>query len=209
MQKRLRMAKGTEPDPVAFPLADGSIIYAPRTQMKGVYSRYKTHTIVMTEPGRLEFRSTKTAKVFTLSFLLIGIVLIIFTLAAGLPASFIFGGILWLVIGAISAIAWMESIIFSIDQRSGMLSMQKTGPLKQDRPLIIALSDIAAIQVIAVELGSAIDVIVTTYEINLVFAMPTGERIWLLSYGNPNQAKQAAAQLAVLLNRPVLEHSTD
>lgn len=181
MQKRLRMAKGTEPDPVAFPLADGSIIYVPRTQMKGVYSRYKTHTIV----------------------------LIIFTLAAGSPASFIFGGILWLVIGAISAIAWMESIIFSIDQRSGMLSMQKTGPLKQDRPLIIALSDIAAIQVIAVELGSAIDVIVTTYEINLVFAMPTGERIWLLSYGNPNQAKQAAAQLAVLLNRPVLEHSTD
>lgn len=194
---------------MVFSLADGTIIHIPRTQIKGVYSRYKTHTIVMIAPGKLEFRATRISKVFTIFFFLIGIALIIFTLGAGLPASFIFGGIIWVIIGAISAIVWRESIIFNVDQQSGMLSMQKSGLLKQERPLIVALSDIAAIQVLAVEIGTAIDVIVTTYEINLVFTEPAGERIWLRSHGNSNKAKQAAAQLAVLLNRPVLEHSTD
>jgi hypothetical protein len=205
LYKRLRIARGTEPDPLPFHLDDGTIIYVPRTQMKGLYS-LKTHNLVLKEPDVLEFTATKTAKIFTLLLFLCGLTLIIFTLAAGLSAGFIFGGILLLAIGAISSISGVHSDIF-LDKRSGMLSIQKTGPLMQNRPLIIALSDIAAIQVLAVEIGNAYDVMVTSYEINLVYAIPAGERNWLVIYGNLNQAKQAAVQLAKFLNRPILEHT--
>ncbi len=207
MYKRLRIARGTEHDPLPFHLDDGTTIYVPRTQMKRVYSRFKTHNLVIKEPGVLELTATKTAIIFTLLVFLCGLILIFFSLAAGLSAGFIFGGILLLAIGAISSISGMHSDIL-LDKRSGMLSIQKTGPgpLMQNRPLIIALSDIAAVQVLAVEVGHPGEM-VTSYEINLVYAIPAGERNWLVIYGNLNQAKQAAVQLAKFLNRPVIEHT--
>jgi len=207
LQKRSLIAKGREPDPFPLKLDDGTIIYVPRTQMKGVYSLFKTHNLVIKEPGVLEFSATKIAKAFTLLLFLSAIALIIFTQAANLPASFIFGGIILLAVSIFSSMTWIESVQFRIDKQSGTLSMQKYSLFMQDRHIIIYLSDIAAVQVLAVELGDAIDVTVTTYEVNLVYAVPAGGRTWLLSYSNLKQAKQAAIQLGELLNRPVIEHT--
>ena len=205
--KRSLIAKGREPDPSPLCLDDGTIIFVPRTQLKGVYSRFKTHNLVIREPGVLEFRAAKTAKAFSLLLFLSAIALIIFTLVANLPVSFIFGGVLLLVVSILSSMTWVGAILISIDKQSGTLSMQNYTLFMQDRHFIIYLSDIAAVQVLAVELGDAIDVTVTTYEVNLVYAMPAGERTWLLSFSNFKQAKQAAVQLGEIINCPVLEHA--
>lgn len=207
MYKHLPIGKRAEPDPLPFKLDDETTIYVPRTQMKGVYSRFKTHNLVIKEPDLLEYRAANTAKVFTLLLMISAIVIIILTLAAKLPASFIVGGIILLVVGIFSTKTWIESIQFRIDKQSGTLSVRKYTIFKQDRCFIIYLKDIAAVQLLAVELGDAIDVMVTTHEINLVYAMPPGERTWLLSYGNYNQAKEAVFQLGRFLDRPVLEHT--
>ena len=175
--------------------------------MKGVYSRYKTHKLVSKDPNTLKFTSTKTAMSVTLVLFSAGIVLIVFALSSQLPASFVFGGIVLLMIGVISSMAWMESIDRIVEKRSGMLSIFKYSPIKKNESLIMNLSNIAAIQVLAVELGDAYDVIVTTYEINIVLSSPVGKRFWLVSYGNHGKAKQVAIQVAKLLDCPVIEHT--
>ncbi len=73
------------------------------------------------------------------------------------------------------------------------------------RRYIFYLSDIAAVQLLAVALGDAIDVMVTTYEINLVYTIPPGQRTWLLSYSNHNQTQKTAFQIGRFLDRPVLD----
>jgi hypothetical protein len=188
-------------------LNENTVIDIPRSPMKGVYSRFKTHNLFMKEPGVLEYRAANTAKVFTLVLMISAIVIIALTLAAKLPASFILGGIILLVVGIFSTKTWMESIRFCIDKESGTLSKLNFTMFMQERNHIFYLSDTAAVQLLAVELGDAIDVPVTTYEINLVYAIPPGQRTWLLSYGNQHQAREAAFQLGRFLDRPVLEHT--
>jgi hypothetical protein len=198
---------GTAPDPLPLKLDDETIITVPRTQMKGVYSRFKTHNLVIKEPDIMEYRAAITAKVFTLLLMTCAIVIIILTLAAKLPALFIIGGITLLIVGVFSTKTWIESIQFCLDKQSGIMSMLNYNMFTKERNYIFYLSDIAAVQLLAVELGDAIDVMVTTFEINLVYKLPPGHRTWLLSFGNQNQAKEAAFQLGRFLDRPVLEHT--
>jgi hypothetical protein len=207
MYKQPCTEKEHEPELLPFKLNEDNIIEVSRSPMKGGYSRFKTHNLVMKEPGVLEYRAANTAKVFTLVLMISAIAIIILTLAAKLPASFMLGGIILLVVGIISTKTWIESIRFCIDKESGTLSKLTFTMFKQKRNHIFYLSDTAAVQLLAVELGDAIDVLVTTYEINLVYAIPPGQRTWLLSYGNHNQAREAAFQLGRLLDRPVLEHT--
>jgi hypothetical protein len=155
----------------------------------------------------MEYRAAITAKVFTLLLMTCAIVIIILTLAAKLPALFIIGGITLLIVGVFSTKTWIESIQFCLDKQSGIMSMLNYNMFTKERNYIFYLSDIAAVQLLAVELGDAIDVMVTTFEINLVYKLPPGHRTWLLSFGNQNQAKEAAFQLGRFLDRPVLEHT--
>ncbi len=108
MQKYPDYLSRTYSEPSPFQMDDGTVVFISRTPMKGVYSRHKTQALVMTEPGKLGFRATMTAKLFSILLIASGISLITYTLTAGLFVSFVFGGILLLGIGIFSAHAFIE-----------------------------------------------------------------------------------------------------
>ena len=207
LSRRIGIISGKEPDTAIVRLSDGSTLCVPRTPMKRIYSRFNLHQCPILQDQTLTFLPSVAARLVTLALLLSGFALSILTIVLNLPISFYFGAGLLLAISVASMAAWPESLIFRIDENSSLIRLQKTHVRRRKTHLMFAQSEIAAIQILAFELGDAWTVMVTSYEVNLVFSSPYRIRVWLTSCPNAELARRTAAQLAAFLNVPVLHHT--
>lgn len=162
-------------------------------------SNFKTHHLVETSPGRLEYKSTLFYKIFAFIFLAIGLVAggIIFNQGmyiAGLAFGLIFTGA-----GGFMFRETMRPIVF--DKSEGYFWKGKKSPrdvVNMDEIKTYAdFDEIHAIQVIT-EVVSSSKSSYRSYEINLV--LKSGERLNVVDYGNLKAIEQDLLILKGYLN---------
>lgn len=188
-------------------MPDGRTVLVSRMPMKSMWTIFAAQVLHVSEDGAITIRATRAARAFCTIMATAGLVLIAAKSAAGLPWPAVAGGGLLLLMAGAGYSAWWQEVTLFIDQDSGMLVLSKKRPLKVTWDLAYPLSEVAGIQLLGVTFGGALEVIVTTYEVNLVLATPKGKRVLLYNHRSLNTARGTARQIAESLDLPVLDHS--
>lgn len=201
---------GSAIDPTRFndPLAE-QVDWSPA---KGGGASFRTHKLVMVNPGRLEFQVTTGAKLFYLIFIVVGLGIVTgFSVATYSTGNFVFNldVVMPLLIGCIFAIVGSALMYFGttpvvFDSRRGFFWKGRKSPNqvfdRKKLKLFAEFENIHALQLIS-EYCRGDKSSFYSYELNLV--LKNGERINVVDHGNKEILRQDAATLSAFLNKPV------
>lgn len=194
-----QMESWVEPSCFGDPLAE-------RTRwnpLKSGGSNFRTHKLVSTQPGRMEFRITAGMLLFALIFLLVGI-----GAAAGafLSAKPLWGlglfGLIFLLIGGGLLFFSSKPVVF--DKRKGFFWKGRKSPddvadLGSCKDCV-RLGEIHALQIVAEQIkGDSSSY--SSYELNLV--LKDASRVNVVDHGSKEKIREDAAALAAFLGRPL------
>lgn len=184
-----------------------------RDPMKKIYTHFTAQRINIDpkKPNIISINSTSIARVFCFLCILLGLVLIGIQLWLNLCLMILFGGVLFLFIGVIGTITWLQDITITIDKRFNKAVFHKKNLFKKSRFQDISLSDIKGIQLLSHTIKAGRwqegDMDVTTYEVILVLESVTNKRQFLYNHRNLNIARDAAEKIAIGLCTRVIDHS--
>lgn len=185
--------------------------------LKGGGSNFQTHKLIEINYNRFEFKSTLGAKMFSLIFLTVGIVMpVIFgmdmiqTRADLFTSDFLFillFGLIFTSVGGWMFYSYAKPVIF--DKAKGMYWKDWKAPTRYlaegNEDDSSRISNIYALQIIP-ELVRSDNKSYVSYELNLI--MRDGSRMNVVDHGDPIQLREDAEKLSEFLGVPVWDART-
>ena len=176
---------------------------------------FGTHKLVERTPGRMEFRATVGAKLFSMVFLLVGLGIligfsfnliskgeIIFSFDTIFPMLF---GLIFAGVGVLMLFVFTKRVVFDKTigrfykgRKSPAEMVQQFDPASKNKA--VELGRIHALQLIA-EYCSGQKSSYYSYELNLV--LEDGERVNVVDHGNLKKIQEDAKTLSNFLGKPV------
>jgi len=178
-------------------------------------TNFKTHNLVEIGPGRIEFKSSNFAKVFSLIFILVGMGLMLFYFLnlyqdwTDIDADIILAivGLIFFIIGMSLLVWYSRAIVF--DKGLGYYWKGKKAPdhtIEYIQPeLFVHLNEIHALQIIS-EFVRHDKSSFYSYELNLV--LKDGDRKNVIDHGNLKFIRQDAEKLSQFLNVPIWDSTS-
>ncbi len=211
------MVRDTEPRRQRVPCQQyhRTTMCIPRTPLKPVYVRFQTHALATPEPHIIRIETMLPVRMFCFFFISAGVLLMGTMLALGFAWGLFGGGALLLFIGGVSYFTLVRDLTIQIDKEHRKIHLSQKSLIRTNTIERYVLSDIKGIQLLRVFLPQGTtgyqdgDIPVTSYEVNLVLAIPEMQRKWLYSDRNPTRALQVADQIATALDVPMLDHRED
>lgn len=217
--RRTRTKKSEPPEPtsVEIHLPEGRLVEVVTSPLDAGSVKLRTHKVVQNSPDVLETRHTVGFQMYSCFFSLLGVALFIFLYSRMLriaqrPIDFVgmyfmvFLCLTFVVLGVGGLTGWLGIPLTVLDRRVGMYWKRRTpGSIRAWARPPLLLESVAAVQICSKQIHSQYGNY-TIYQINLVMADPSGERVCLLSHGYLKAIRSDAKQVSDFLGRPLLEH---
>jgi len=175
---------------------------------------FKTMQLLFTSDTIAKFKSTKSALIFQLGFLVLGLIIIACVIWGNqnIPVPAIIGSIL---LAGLFIVFGFGGVIFGFGEKrivadiaKNILVMKLGSVGSWQKETIYNLDEIAAVQIcIKYEAGSKTAGRYIAYQLNVILIRPAGERVNITSHGNEASIRKDARKFADFIKKPLLDHT--